>query len=211
MPVPRVRELHEDDLDQVVRVWEESRSPGQQAVHSLAEVLAAVRESGARSPTTATKRLMSSGAYRLSALIAPRRYRCQGPAQSRLPAAGPDLLRAGRAAAAPGDRAGRRAPSTRPGPEVRRPAAARRRAAWPARDRHDDVRQGGGVAPWLPRSRDRRLPRRARRLANGSVYAQRVSPVSAGSSTEKPAKRTSRTSRPRQSVAASLGCGPAHS
>ncbi|MDX6687473.1 MAG: transitional endoplasmic reticulum ATPase, partial [Baekduia sp.] len=46
MPVPRVRDFHDDDLDQVVRVWEESRMPGRPAVHGLAEVLAAIRESG---------------------------------------------------------------------------------------------------------------------------------------------------------------------
>jgi transitional endoplasmic reticulum ATPase len=46
MAVPRVREFHDDDLDQVVHVWEESRTPGQTAVHGLAEVLAAVRDDG---------------------------------------------------------------------------------------------------------------------------------------------------------------------
>jgi transitional endoplasmic reticulum ATPase len=46
MPVPRVREFHPDDLDQVVRVWEESRTPGRAAVHGLAEVLAAIRDDG---------------------------------------------------------------------------------------------------------------------------------------------------------------------
>jgi hypothetical protein len=28
MPVPRVRDFHDDDPYQVVRVWEEARSPG---------------------------------------------------------------------------------------------------------------------------------------------------------------------------------------
>jgi transitional endoplasmic reticulum ATPase len=46
MSVPRVREFHEDDLDQVVRVWEESR-PERRAVYGLAEVLSALREEGA--------------------------------------------------------------------------------------------------------------------------------------------------------------------
>ena len=46
MVPPRVRQLHEDDLDGVVRVWEESRTPGRRAVHGLAEVLGAVRDSG---------------------------------------------------------------------------------------------------------------------------------------------------------------------
>jgi transitional endoplasmic reticulum ATPase len=44
MSTPRVREFHEDDLDQVVRVWEESRTPGRGAVHGLAEVMAAAHE-----------------------------------------------------------------------------------------------------------------------------------------------------------------------
>src|SRR4051812_25613247 len=46
MPVPRVRDFHPDDLDQVVRVWEESRAPGRAAVHGLAEVLSAIRDDG---------------------------------------------------------------------------------------------------------------------------------------------------------------------
>jgi GNAT superfamily N-acetyltransferase len=47
MPVPRVRDFHEDDLDQVVRVWEESRTPQRSAVYGLAEILAALRDHGA--------------------------------------------------------------------------------------------------------------------------------------------------------------------
>ena len=39
MSIPRVRDFHDDDLDQVVRVWEESRKPEQRAVYGLAEVL----------------------------------------------------------------------------------------------------------------------------------------------------------------------------
>jgi transitional endoplasmic reticulum ATPase len=46
MSFPRVRDFHEDDLDQVVRVWEESRSPGGRGVYGLAEVLAALRHDG---------------------------------------------------------------------------------------------------------------------------------------------------------------------
>jgi transitional endoplasmic reticulum ATPase len=46
MSTPRVREFHEDDLDQVVRVWEESRSE-RPAVYGLAEVLGALRGDGA--------------------------------------------------------------------------------------------------------------------------------------------------------------------
>ena len=47
MPHPRVREFHEDDLDQVVRVWEESRTAERSAVYGLTEVLAALRDDGA--------------------------------------------------------------------------------------------------------------------------------------------------------------------
>ena len=46
MSTPRVRDFHEDDLDQVVRVWEESRSPERGAVYGLAEVLGALRDGG---------------------------------------------------------------------------------------------------------------------------------------------------------------------
>jgi transitional endoplasmic reticulum ATPase len=46
MSIPRVRDFHEDDFDQVVRVWEESRSPEQRAVYGLAEVLAVLRDGG---------------------------------------------------------------------------------------------------------------------------------------------------------------------
>src|SRR3954453_5199160 len=47
MPTPRVRDFHEDDLDQVVRVGEGSRSPERRAVYGLAEVLGALRDGGA--------------------------------------------------------------------------------------------------------------------------------------------------------------------
>jgi hypothetical protein len=43
---PRIRDFHDDDLERVVRAWEESRTPGGSAVHGLAEVLAAIREGG---------------------------------------------------------------------------------------------------------------------------------------------------------------------
>jgi transitional endoplasmic reticulum ATPase len=46
MRTARIRGFHDDDLDQVVRVWEESRTPEGGAVHGLAEVLAAIREGG---------------------------------------------------------------------------------------------------------------------------------------------------------------------
>src|SRR4051794_41806811 len=47
MSIPRVRDFHEDDLDQVVRIWEESRSLERRAVYGLAEVLGALRDQGA--------------------------------------------------------------------------------------------------------------------------------------------------------------------
>ena len=43
----RVRDFHDDDLDHVVRVWEESRKTGVDPVYGLAEVLAAIRNDGA--------------------------------------------------------------------------------------------------------------------------------------------------------------------
>jgi transitional endoplasmic reticulum ATPase len=43
----RVRDFHDDDLDQVVRIWEESRKTGVDPVYGLAEILAAVRGDGA--------------------------------------------------------------------------------------------------------------------------------------------------------------------
>ena len=46
MPIPRVREFHQDDLDQVMRVWEESRTTERRAVYGLAEVLAVLRDGG---------------------------------------------------------------------------------------------------------------------------------------------------------------------
>jgi GNAT superfamily N-acetyltransferase len=46
MSSARIRDFHDDDLDHVVRVWEESRTPDGTAVYGLAEVLAAIREGG---------------------------------------------------------------------------------------------------------------------------------------------------------------------
>jgi transitional endoplasmic reticulum ATPase len=43
----RVRDFRDDDLDQVVRIWEESRKTGVDPVYGLAELLAAVRGDGA--------------------------------------------------------------------------------------------------------------------------------------------------------------------
>ncbi len=42
----RVRDFHEDDLDQVVRIWEESRKTAVEPVYGLAEVLATFRGNG---------------------------------------------------------------------------------------------------------------------------------------------------------------------
>jgi GNAT superfamily N-acetyltransferase len=46
MSTPRVRDFHEDDLDHVVRVWDESRSARRAPVYGLAEILGALREDG---------------------------------------------------------------------------------------------------------------------------------------------------------------------
>jgi len=42
----RVRDFHDDDTDQVVRVWEESRKTGVAPVYGLAEILATIRDDG---------------------------------------------------------------------------------------------------------------------------------------------------------------------
>jgi transitional endoplasmic reticulum ATPase len=46
MPLWRVRDFHEDDLDHVIRVWEDSRKTGIEPVYGLAEVISAVRAKG---------------------------------------------------------------------------------------------------------------------------------------------------------------------
>ncbi|MHC8505153.1 GNAT family N-acetyltransferase [Pseudonocardia bannensis] len=46
MTMWRVREYHDDDLDQIVRIWEESQATGDRPVHGLAEVLGTVRDGG---------------------------------------------------------------------------------------------------------------------------------------------------------------------
>jgi AAA+ superfamily predicted ATPase/GNAT superfamily N-acetyltransferase len=66
MPTPRVRDFHEDDLDQVVRVWEASRAPGRQAVHGLAEVLAAIRDDHVAVVATVGDAVVAAGAARVS-------------------------------------------------------------------------------------------------------------------------------------------------
>jgi transitional endoplasmic reticulum ATPase len=46
MPGWRVRDFHDDDIDRVVRIWDESRLTDTQPVYGLAEVLAAARDGG---------------------------------------------------------------------------------------------------------------------------------------------------------------------
>jgi transitional endoplasmic reticulum ATPase len=65
MPTPRVREFHEDDLDQVVRVWEESRSPERRPVHGLAEILGALRDEGVAVVATVGEVVVGAAAARL--------------------------------------------------------------------------------------------------------------------------------------------------
>jgi transitional endoplasmic reticulum ATPase len=43
MPVWRLRDYHEEDLDQAIVVWDQSRGPGVEPAFSVAEVMAAVR------------------------------------------------------------------------------------------------------------------------------------------------------------------------
>ena len=66
MPAPRVRDFHDDDLDQVVRVWEESRAPGRHAVHGLAEVLAAIRDDGVAVVATVGEVVVAAAAARVT-------------------------------------------------------------------------------------------------------------------------------------------------
>jgi transitional endoplasmic reticulum ATPase len=66
MPLPRVRDFHDDDLDQVVRVWEESRSPERDAVHGLAEVLAAIRDEGVAVVAVVGEVVVGAAAARVS-------------------------------------------------------------------------------------------------------------------------------------------------
>jgi len=46
MPGWRVRDFHDDDTDQIVRIWDESRITKMEPVYGLAEVLAAARNQG---------------------------------------------------------------------------------------------------------------------------------------------------------------------
>src|SRR4051794_17329989 len=65
MSTPRVRDFHEDDLDQVVRIWEESRSLERRAVYGLAEVLGALRDQGAAVVAAVGEVVVGAAAARL--------------------------------------------------------------------------------------------------------------------------------------------------
>ena len=65
MSTPRVRDFHEDDLDQMVRVWEESRSPERPAVYGLAEVLGAIRDGGTAVVVTVGEVLVGAAVARV--------------------------------------------------------------------------------------------------------------------------------------------------
>src|SRR4051812_49538530 len=65
MSTPRVRDFHADDLDQVVRIWEESRSLERRAVYGLAEVLGALRDEGAAVVAAVGEGVVGAAAGRL--------------------------------------------------------------------------------------------------------------------------------------------------
>jgi transitional endoplasmic reticulum ATPase len=65
MSTPRVRDFHEDDLDQVVRVWEESRSPERRPVYGLAEILGALRAEGCAIVVTVGEVIVGAAAARV--------------------------------------------------------------------------------------------------------------------------------------------------
>src|SRR3954465_478730 len=75
MSTPRVRDFHDDDLDQVVRIWEESRSVERRAVYGLAEVLGALRDEGAAVVAGAGGGGRGGGCWGRSATRAPRLWR----------------------------------------------------------------------------------------------------------------------------------------
>ena len=66
MPLPRVRDFHDDDLDHIVRVWEESRTPERRAVYGLAEVLAAIRDEGVAVVAVVGEVVVGAAAARIS-------------------------------------------------------------------------------------------------------------------------------------------------
>src|SRR4051812_49538637 len=81
MSTPRVRDFHADDLDQVVRIWEESRSLERRAVYGLAEVLGALRDEGAAVVAAVGEVVVGAAAARLGG--APARGGPLGPADDR--------------------------------------------------------------------------------------------------------------------------------
>src|SRR4051812_26428491 len=66
MSSARIRDFHDDDLDHVVRVWEESRTPDGTAVHGLAEVLAVIREGGCAVVAVVGEVVVGAAATRVS-------------------------------------------------------------------------------------------------------------------------------------------------
>lgn len=62
----RVRDFHDDDLDQVVRVWEESRGSGTEPVHGLAEVLAPMRGAGVGVVAVVERTVVGAGVASIS-------------------------------------------------------------------------------------------------------------------------------------------------
>ena len=65
MSTPRLRDYHEDDLDQVVRVWEESRSAERRPVYGLAEILGALRDEGVAVVVTVGEVVVGAAAARI--------------------------------------------------------------------------------------------------------------------------------------------------
>ena len=65
MPSVRIRDFHDEDLDQVVRVWEQGRRSGHDPVYGLAEVLAAIREERLAVVAVAGERVVGAAATRI--------------------------------------------------------------------------------------------------------------------------------------------------
>src|SRR3954447_14836596 len=66
MSSARIRDFHDDDLDHVVRVWEESRTPAGSAVYGLTEALAAIREGGVAVVAVVGEVVVGAAATRVS-------------------------------------------------------------------------------------------------------------------------------------------------
>jgi transitional endoplasmic reticulum ATPase len=65
MSTPRLRDFHEDDLDPVVRVWEESRTFERRPVYGLAEILGALRDEGVAVVVTVGEVVVGAAAARV--------------------------------------------------------------------------------------------------------------------------------------------------